>query len=80
MRKWIAVPALAGTLMLGTASVADAQQPAQDESANEDDNGNVGLFGLIGLAGLAGLAGLKRHDRHGRYDNRYDERSSVRTP
>jgi hypothetical protein len=76
MRKWIAGPTLAGILMLGTATVADAQQPAQDNSANEDDNGNVGLFGLIGLAGLAGLAGLKRHDR----ETRYDQRSSSRTP
>jgi hypothetical protein len=56
LRRWIAVPTLAGILMFGTATVADAQQPAQDDSVNEDDNGNVGLFGLIGLAGLAGLA------------------------
>jgi MYXO-CTERM domain-containing protein len=83
MRRWIAVPTLAGVLMLGTATVADAQKPTQDESANEDDNGNVGLLGLIGLAGLAGLAGLKRRDRNTRYDQRassYDQQSSTRTP
>lgn len=83
MRRWIAVPTLAGVLTLGTATVADAQQPAQDEAADEDDNGNVGLLGLIGLAGLAGLAGLKRRDRDTRYDQRYssyDQQSSTRTP
>jgi LPXTG-motif cell wall-anchored protein len=83
MRRWIAVPTLAGVLMLGTATVADAQKPTQDESANEDDNDNVGLLGLIGLAGLAGLAGLKRRDRNTRYDQRassYDQQSSTRTP
>lgn len=73
MKKLLAGPAIAGVLLLGTATGADAQvTPAQEETANEDDNSKVGLFGLIGLAGLAGLAGLKRNDR----DNRYDNRSS----
>ncbi|MGI9030114.1 MAG: LPXTG cell wall anchor domain-containing protein [Ilumatobacteraceae bacterium] len=64
---------------MGTASVADAAAPAQEEAASEDDNSNAGLFGLIGLAGLAGLAGLKRRDTDRRNDQR-GSGSSTRTP
>jgi LPXTG-motif cell wall-anchored protein len=79
MKKIIAAPALAGALLLGTATIADAQHaPAQEDTAddNDDDNGNLGLIGLVGLLGLAGLAGLKRRDRN---DNRYDTRYTTPT-
>ena len=73
MKKMLAGPVVAGVLLLGTATVADAQTTPVDDattSANssDDDDGSskVGLLGLLGLAGLAGLAGLKRKD----HDNR----------
>jgi LPXTG-motif cell wall-anchored protein len=76
MKKIIAAPALAGALLLGTATIADAQQaPAQEDTADDDDdNGNLGLIGLVGLLGLAGLAGLKRRERN---DNSYDTRYTA---
>ncbi|CAN5730764.1 hypothetical protein BH20ACT4_BH20ACT4_11730 [soil metagenome] len=62
MKKMLAGPALAGALLFGTASVADAQEtPAQEDAAADEDSDKTGLFGLIGLRGLAGLAGLKRN-------------------
>jgi LPXTG-motif cell wall-anchored protein len=79
MKKILAAPALAGALLLGTGTIADAQQaPAQEDTADDDDddNGNLGLIGLVGLLGLAGLAGLKRRDRT---DNRYDTRYTTPT-
>jgi len=78
MKKILAAPALAGALLLGTATIADAQAPAQEDTAddNDDDNGNLGLIGLVGLLGLAGLAGLKRRDH---YDNRSDTRYTTPT-
>ncbi len=79
-RKWIAGPAMAGLLLVGTASVADAAAPAQTEEAGEDNNSNAGLFGLLGLAGLAGLAGLKRRDTDRRNDQRRSGTSSTRNP
>ena len=71
MKKMLAAPAVAGVLLLGTASVADAQDaPAQEDAAAEEDSDKTGLFGLIGLLGLAGLAGLKRNNRDAGYDQR----------
>jgi hypothetical protein len=70
MKKILAAPALAGALLLGTATIADAQQaPAQEDTADDDDddNGNIGLLGLVGL---------KRRDRD---DNRYDPRYTTPT-
>jgi MYXO-CTERM domain-containing protein len=86
MRKWYAVPALAGLLTIGGAGVAEATTPpttpTQSSSSDDDgDSGKVGLWGLLGLAGLAGLAGLKR--RNDPYDKaRSDSRqtASTRTP
>jgi len=72
MKKWIAGPAIAGLMLVGTASVTDAAAPAQEETS-DDDGSNAGLFGLIGLAGLAGLAGLKRRDNN---TSSYSERST----
>jgi MYXO-CTERM domain-containing protein len=80
MKKLLAAPAVAGALLIGTATIADAQQsPAQEETTgdDDDDNGNIGLIGLVGLLGLAGLAGLKRRDRYA--DNRYDTRYTAPT-
>ncbi|MDQ3311574.1 MAG: LPXTG cell wall anchor domain-containing protein [Actinomycetota bacterium] len=70
-RRAGSAPAIAGVLLLGSASAVDATTaPAQDDSsANEDDSSKVGLLGLVGLAGLAGLAGLKRRDNDNRYNN-----------
>ncbi|CAN5487795.1 hypothetical protein BH18ACT3_BH18ACT3_29130 [soil metagenome] len=57
MKKMLAAPAAAGVLLLGTASVADAQEaPAQEERAAKEDSDKTGLFGLIGLLGLAGVS------------------------
>jgi MYXO-CTERM domain-containing protein len=79
MKKWLAGPAVAGMLLVGSASTVDASSaPAQEETVTEDDSSKVGLLGLIGLAGLAGLAGLKRRDDRG-YDRR-DVGASRRTP
>jgi MYXO-CTERM domain-containing protein len=86
MKKWYAVPALAGLLTIGAAGVAEATQPspvpAQTTSSDDnDDSGKVGLWGLVGLLGLAGLAGLKRRDvrnDQARYDTRTT--ASTRTP
>ena len=75
MKKMLAGPAVAGVLLLGTATAVGAQNPettpVDDATAttdDDDDDGSskVGLLGLLGLAGLAGLAGLRRHD----HDNR----------
>ncbi len=76
MKKMLAGPVVAGVLLLGTATVVDAQDaqttPGDDATTstdnNDDDDGSskVGLLGLLGLLGLAGLAGVKRHD----HDNR----------
>lgn len=76
MRKWIAGPALAGLMLVGTASVADAAAPAQEETASDDDGSNAGLWGLLGLAGLAGLAGLKRRDNN---TGSHSERTTAST-
>lgn len=72
MKKMLAAPAIAGVLLLGTATIADATSAPEQEdtSAAEDDSDKTGLFGLVGLLGLAGLAGLKRRDTDNRYDNR----------
>jgi len=77
MKKMLAAPAIAGVLLLGTATMAEATTaPDQEETATEeDDSDKTGLFGLIGLLGLAGLAGLKRRDT----DSRYDDRGSSTT-
>jgi|GEM_PF-2932203 uncharacterized low-complexity protein len=54
MKKMLAAPAVAGVLLLGTASVADAQEaPAQEERAAKEDSDKTGLFGLIGLTVLS---------------------------
>ncbi|CAN5777747.1 hypothetical protein BH20ACT4_BH20ACT4_11810 [soil metagenome] len=75
VKKMLAGPALAGALLFGTASVADAQEtPSQEDAAADEDSDKTGLFGLIGLLGLAGLAGLKRNTR----DTGYDQRTRTR--
>ena len=78
MKKWIAGPAIAGLLLVGSASTVDAATaPTQEETTTDDDDGSkAGLWGLLGLAGLAGLAGLKRRDND-RVD--YDRRGSGAT-
>ena len=81
MKKWIAGPAVAGLLLVGSASTVDATTaPAQEETTTDDDDSSkLGLLGLLGLAGLAGLAGLKRRDNNNR--SGYDSgASSRRTP
>ncbi len=69
MKKMLAGPAIAGVLLLGTATIAEATTaPRQEEdTAAEEDSDKTGLFGLIGLLGLAGLAGLKRRDNDQSY-------------
>lgn len=74
MKKILAGPMVAGALLLGTATMVDAQEAQTtpvDEATSSDDGGDskAGLWGLLGLAGLAGLAGLKRRDPVVRYDN-----------
>ena len=64
MKKWLAGPAIAGLMLVGTAAVADATAPMQEETSTDDDSDKTGLWGLLGLAGLAGLAGLKRRDHN----------------
>lgn len=82
MKKWYAAPALAGLVLVGSASMAEAAPldavPSQTETTDDGDGGNAGLWGLLGLAGLAGLAGLKRRDRDVRSD--HASASSIRTP
>ena len=80
MKKWIAGPAMAGMVLIGSASVADAAgAPAQEEASSDDDSSKLGLLGLVGLAGLAGLAGLKRRDNdRGGYDRRDPGATSAR--
>jgi MYXO-CTERM domain-containing protein len=85
MKKWYAVPALAGLLTIGAAGLVEASPPSTtpaqaSSSDNGDDGGNAGLWGLLGLAGLAGLAGLKRRNEPARSDNRVGATSSTRTP
>ena len=80
MKKMLAAPAVAGVLLLGTASVADAQEaPAQEERAAKADSDKTGLFGLIGLLGLAGLAGLKRNNRDAGYGRAASRCGGVRS-
>ena len=64
--KSVKTSALAAVLVLTSASVF-AQDPASDangqavtESANQDDDTDLGWIGLLGLAGLLGL---KRRER-----------------
>lgn len=79
IKKLLAGPMVAGVVLLGTATMVEAQDaqttPPVDEATSEDDgdddgSSKVGLFGLLGLAGLAGLAGLKRRDPDTRYVDR----------
>ena len=77
IKKMFAGPVVAGVVLLGTATMAEAQEvqttpvdAATDDNGDDDDSGRVGLLGLLGLAGLAGLAGLKRRDPVVRYDDR----------
>jgi len=72
MMKMLAGPLVAGVLLLGTATVVEAQDAqttpvddattSADNSDDDDGSSKVGLLGLLGLAGLAGL--LKRNDHH----------------
>ena len=81
MKKKFIGPAIAGLVLIGSASTASAttapsEAPTQVETDADDDGSNAGLWGLLGLAGLAGLAGLKRRDRHPTSDR---SATSVRT-
>ncbi|HZB39384.1 MAG TPA: hypothetical protein VE487_00380 [Ilumatobacter sp.] len=68
MRKLIAAATLtAGLTLMPAVDQVHAQDDAA-AAAEDDDNGDVGLWGLAGLLGLIGLAGLKRRDT--RYDHR----------
>ena len=69
MMKMLAGPLVAGVLLLGTATVVEAQDaqttPLDDATTsadNSDDDDGSSKVGLLGLAGLAGL--LKRNDHH----------------
>lgn len=74
MKKWYAVPALAGLLTLGTAAAVEAAPPttapAQTTTSTDHGSDKTGLWGLLGLAGLAGLAGLKRRNDEPRHNER----------
>ena len=74
MKKWYAVPALAGILTVGTAAAVEAAPPstapAQTSTSSDQGSDKTGLWGLLGLAGLAGLAGLKRRDDQPRQNER----------
>lgn len=83
MKKWYLVPAVAGILTIGTATIADAGAPSNSPAqttTSDSDNGSskAGLRGLLGLGGLAGLAGLKRRNDEPRRD--HSGASSSRTP
>jgi len=78
-KKTLAGPMVAGAVLLGTATMVDAENaqttPPADEvttsdADDEDGSNRVGLLGLLGLAGLAGLAGLKRREPDTRYVDR----------
>jgi MYXO-CTERM domain-containing protein len=78
MKKMLAGPAVAGVLLLGTATIAEATTaPTQEDTAAEEDSDKTGLFGLIGLLGLAGLAGLKRRDNDNRSSGSHGSVGSV---
>jgi MYXO-CTERM domain-containing protein len=74
MKKWYAVPALAGILALGTAAAVEAAPPstasAQTTTSTDEGSDKTGLWGLLGLGGLAGLAGLKRRNDQPRQNER----------
>ena len=54
MKKMLAGPAVAGVLLLGTATIAEATTaPTQEDTAAEEDSDKTGLFGLIGLTVLS---------------------------